>query len=466
MPGIRTGTANLSKKDEKDIVELYRKGARLSEIRAKYKCGHTKLIRVLDVYGIGKEVRKKRQEAPRNNLDISGQRFGRLTAIKDVGSKNHSRLWEFQCDCGKIIITAGRSAISGNTKSCGCQKIDALSSQKFDHAGMRYGHLVAIEFIKSIKKTTYWRFRCDCGNENYEASVNSVKYRAKKRELVSCGCGIFKKPSYEDYTGLRVGMLVALKRIRSAKYGGSIWQWKCDCGNFVERTHSSVKASKGKANCGCSVPSQAKEREGERYGNLVAIKLLRTSKRKEGKSTKTYWLMQCDCGNQIESRINDCVTGRKLSCGCKQGGYDKVEQIIDFSFRNAEQKNYFYVASMKNYSDLAKPGIAEDLEDRVRQSQGEYGEIFNYFELPRLEAWLIEQAVLRFTLLLWKPPSELMQQKWPGYTELRKITCEDVWSMAERFYDDLQEMGRGPFAAEHLVVSPKIKKQLEKMGKG
>lgn len=462
MPGIRTHTAKLTPDDEKDVVEMYRNGAKISEIRAKYGCGQARVTKILDAAGITKEEREERKKGPRNTVDLTGQRFGRLVALRDVGSKNQLRIWEFQCDCGKIIQIAGRRAVSGNTKSCGCQKIDSLKAQKTDHTGKRYGHLEAIEYAKTLKRSIHWRFRCDCGNDQYVADVNAVKERTKKGERPSCGCGQFRKATYKDFTGLRIGMLVAVERVSSAKYGGSFWKWKCDCGTFVERTQSSVKASAENANCGCKISSQAKDRTGERFGNLVAIRLLeeRTQQRANSTSTKIYWLMQCDCGKQIEARINDCVTGRKTSCGCNPRGNDTVQQIVDGTFRNAEQDHYFYVFPMQNYPDQCKPGITEDLEDRVKQSRGHYGEVYNYLQLPRVEAWLIEQAVLRSTQLRWKPPSELVQMQWPGYTELRQLSCEQAFDLAESFHDELQEMGRGPFAAEYLVASPKLKKQL------
>ena len=457
---------NLTSKDEIDIVNLYKGGSSLSAIRIKYKCGQRKLNRILDAAGMGKDFRVKRKNSgPRNTSDITGQRFGRLIALKDVGSEKGRRIWEFLCDCGKKIKKPAHYAISGKTKSCGCLKIDSLQANKTNHTGKRYGYLVATEFVKRINNSTHWRFNCDCGNSKYDADINAIRNRAKKGELVSCGCGTFNKAAYKDFSGFRFGMLVAVQRIKSAEYGGSIWKWKCDCGNFVERTQSSVKASGGYANCGCQTTSKAKERTGERFGNLVAIKLLEnlTKRRKNSSSTTIYWLMQCDCGNQIPARINDCVTGRKLSCGCIQKGWDKVENILDNTFYKAEEDHYFYVFSMRNYTDQTKLGISEDLEDRVLQSRGEYGEIHNYFELPRVESWLIEQALLRFTQIYWKPPSRLMQEKWPGYTELRKLSCSEIWSMAETFYDDLKEMGRYLFAAEYLIVSPNIKKELEKM---
>jgi len=49
----------------------------------------------------------------KNIKDITGQKFGRLTAISLIDSIEHSALWEFQCECGKketlfAVIVKGR----------------------------------------------------------------------------------------------------------------------------------------------------------------------------------------------------------------------------------------------------------------------------------------------------------------------------------------------------------------------
>lgn len=57
--------------------------------------------------------------------DITGQKFGMLTAIKFVRkdsklAKSRSYLWQFKCDCGKLILYARNPVISGHKASCGC----------------------------------------------------------------------------------------------------------------------------------------------------------------------------------------------------------------------------------------------------------------------------------------------------------------------------------------------------------
>ena len=54
--------------------------------------------------------------------DITGQKYGRLTAIKYVYTKNKKAYWLCKCDCGNEVIIAYSSLKSKNTKSCGCLK--------------------------------------------------------------------------------------------------------------------------------------------------------------------------------------------------------------------------------------------------------------------------------------------------------------------------------------------------------
>lgn len=52
-----------------------------------------------------------------------GIKYGRLTAIKRVGSdKKGQALWSFRCICGTTKIVARSIVLSGHTRSCGCSR--------------------------------------------------------------------------------------------------------------------------------------------------------------------------------------------------------------------------------------------------------------------------------------------------------------------------------------------------------
>ena len=67
----------------------------------------------------------------RSDADISGKKFGRLTAIQPSckKTKSHDKYWEFRCDCGKKMTAFKGSVITGNTKSCGCLQREAGKRQ-------------------------------------------------------------------------------------------------------------------------------------------------------------------------------------------------------------------------------------------------------------------------------------------------------------------------------------------------
>jgi hypothetical protein len=53
--------------------------------------------------------------------DLTGQVFGKLTALYPVGKDNYRNiLWLCKCKCGNTTIAAAFRLINGDTKSCGC----------------------------------------------------------------------------------------------------------------------------------------------------------------------------------------------------------------------------------------------------------------------------------------------------------------------------------------------------------
>lgn len=71
----------------------------------------------------------------RTPLDLCGQRFSQLTAIKDVGSDSgKNRLWLCKCDCGNEVVVKSAYLKNGHTKSCGCRKSAATIER--NKAGM------------------------------------------------------------------------------------------------------------------------------------------------------------------------------------------------------------------------------------------------------------------------------------------------------------------------------------------
>ena len=62
-------------------------------------------------------------------IDLTGQKFGRLTVLYRYGyskgkSKTKRITWMCECDCGNKKVIIGEDLKSGSTKSCGCLKAE------------------------------------------------------------------------------------------------------------------------------------------------------------------------------------------------------------------------------------------------------------------------------------------------------------------------------------------------------
>jgi hypothetical protein len=76
----------------------------------------------------------------RQLCDITGQRFGRLTAVKIVGRQHRNAVWRLVCDCGGQIDVALPNLRNVHTRSCGC----LYSARNLSH-----GHSLTVSGLPS-----------------------------------------------------------------------------------------------------------------------------------------------------------------------------------------------------------------------------------------------------------------------------------------------------------------------------
>lgn len=112
--------------------------------------------------------------------DRTGRRYGRLTALEPTSVRQSgSVVWRCRCDCGSETLVSSKNLATGRVASCGCLRRERMASRATDHAGKRYGKLMALEPVDDRKGGgVVWRCRCDCGNEvfvrgNYLSSGES-----------------------------------------------------------------------------------------------------------------------------------------------------------------------------------------------------------------------------------------------------------------------------------------------------
>ena len=66
-------------------------------------------------------------------LDLTGQRFGRLTVIERAQSKDKNTAWRCKCDCGNYKIVSGPNLRAGKSRSCGCGVIESVITRSKTH---------------------------------------------------------------------------------------------------------------------------------------------------------------------------------------------------------------------------------------------------------------------------------------------------------------------------------------------
>lgn len=98
--------------------------------------------------------------------DLTGQRFGSLTVIRPTEKRENKRIvWECRCDCGNTEYVQTQYLKNGSTKYCkACQK---KNHPKRDITGQRFGILTALYPTdrRDRNQSVIWHCRCDCGNE-------------------------------------------------------------------------------------------------------------------------------------------------------------------------------------------------------------------------------------------------------------------------------------------------------------
>jgi hypothetical protein len=71
-----------------------------------------------------------------NVVDMTGQTFGRLTAIRRVGtSPDRKALWFCNCSCGDTTVATGKDMRSGHVQSCGCLISEGIIRRSTTHGG-------------------------------------------------------------------------------------------------------------------------------------------------------------------------------------------------------------------------------------------------------------------------------------------------------------------------------------------
>lgn len=146
--------------------------------------------------------------------DLTGMKFGNLTAVQRLEEKKDScYLWICRCDCGKEVKVNTNSLLHGRTKSCGCQKIQALKRRAQNLSGQQFGRLLAIRPLdERMAGNVVWLCQCECGNEVHVPHNSLVTGNTK-----SCGCLLKEHESPGKYMHYIHGTCVEMLENKSLR---------------------------------------------------------------------------------------------------------------------------------------------------------------------------------------------------------------------------------------------------------
>jgi len=94
--------------------------------------------------------------------NLTGQKFGRLTAIEDIGKTTKGRVWRCVCECGQETKGVSAQLKQGHKKSCGCLHADSAKI-----AGIKqrtHGYTAVGKKWTSSEYGVWMSMKARCGN--------------------------------------------------------------------------------------------------------------------------------------------------------------------------------------------------------------------------------------------------------------------------------------------------------------
>ena len=267
-------------------------------------------------------------------VDITGQVFGELTALEPTEQRKNGRIvWKCICSCGKEVYVTAKDLRSGNTKSCG-----HLKREITDLSGKRFGRLTALYPTgKQYQGNMIWHCRCDCGNEldvmgrsltsgntkscgclnhaprpappdTMGGSRASALGKAIPKNNTSGVRGVSwdkRKQKWSAYIKLRghffhLGLFDDIKDAEKARKFAEAALFDDFLDWYAVEVLSERSGQSGRP---------PKNVRGQKFGRLTA--LYPTRKRLH---TSVIWRCQCDCGNLVDVKLNHLITGHVCQC--------------------------------------------------------------------------------------------------------------------------------------------------------
>jgi len=127
-------------------------------------------------------------------IDLTGQKFNRLTVLKFAYINKHKSYWDCRCDCGNKITVCGGDLKNNHTKSCGCLRTDKLIQRTKVNAHLRKNCWTKKE--DDILKEFYLNKGVEYCSQKLNRTTGSIASRAYEIGLhsnITCGNRLKKR---------------------------------------------------------------------------------------------------------------------------------------------------------------------------------------------------------------------------------------------------------------------------------
>lgn len=232
-PGIKIGRLTTTGNYRIDIHSNNRKIMKYEYIcdcgTVKYINPHdvnrTREKRVKSCGCLGKEYNENKQK------NLVGQRFDRLLVIEKLPWRDNRSLYLCSCDCGESREVDQKDLIKGRRKSCGCIKRGPKNNDQM--IGKRFGRLTVISYDSGLKNNKRFFCKCDCGVEvsiNSKLLISNKKIccgcTSSERILNKT------LDNHKDMIGMKIGKLTVLE-FEERFNGVYYYKCQCECGKFT-----------------------------------------------------------------------------------------------------------------------------------------------------------------------------------------------------------------------------------------
>ena len=312
-------------------------------------------------------------------LDLTGQRFGKLTVLEPAENIGSRTAWRCRCDCGQETTVTTKQLRGGSRTSCGCDRtchddtpgaaglasltyVDGTCVEMIRTRTVRSNNTSGVPGVEWMAKKQRWRASiCFKGKRrylgSYEKFEDAVKARKKAEEdvfdmFLDTHSG--KMPQSElrpieevcppiardysqqrlDLTGQQFGMLTVLG---PAEDIGSMTAWRCRCECGKETVVMTGHLRDGHTtSCGCK-PSGT-------FIDGTCIELLRSKTIRRNNTSGVTGVEWVPAANKWKAII--CFKGRRHYLGC----YGNFEDAVE-ARKQAEE--FYHDSFVREYEESA-----------------------------------------------------------------------------------------------------------------